>query len=51
MQLALNKKSTHNLLQDKKAIICLQPSDPYLYNIYGKMLALLKSDSLFCGQL
>lgn len=51
MQLALNKKSSHNLIVEKKPIICLQPSDPYLYNIYIKMLSLLKSDSQFCSQL
>lgn len=51
MQLALSKKSSHNIVQDKKAIICLQPSDPYLYTIYIKMLSLLKTDSTFCSQL
>ena len=51
MQLSLSKKSNHNAHQDKKSIICLQPSDPYLYNIYTKMLGLLRADSNFSKQL
>lgn len=51
MQLTLSKKNSHPIVQDKKPIICLQPSDPYLYNIYIKMLKLIKTDSIFCNQL
>lgn len=50
MQLTLTKKNNQTQ-PDKKTIICLQPSDPYLYNIYIKMLGILKSDSPFCHEL
>lgn len=51
MQLTLNKKNSQALVPPKKSIICLQPSDPYLYNIYIKMLSMLKIDGIFCSQL
>lgn len=48
MQMVLNKKNSQQ--QDKKSIICLQPSDPYLYKIYTTMISLLKTDKSFTDQ-
>lgn len=53
MQHALNKKNSQGVgvSNDKKAIICLQPSEPYLYSIYTRMLSLLRADGQFVNQL